>query len=234
MSEAGSAKEEQVKEDAWAARCLLRACRAATLSTVWQGQPFAALVTPATTGSGEILLLLSDLSEHTRHLRAEPRCNLLVVGAPVEANPQTAPRVSISGTAAVARDQALLERYLSVHPYAELYAGFGDFNLWRITPVSARFVGGFARAATLGAADLLADATVAARITAAAAPLLTSAPVWLDHVAARAGLGPKWQLAGLDLDGVDLVRGEESVRLSFPRPVAAGEVLEEFLASWAK
>ena len=149
MAEAGSVKEE--------VRRLLQECRVAALATVAEGQPFAALVTPAVLASGEILLLLSDLSEHTRHLRAESRCNLLVVGTPAEANPQTAPRVSISGTAVVIENKELMERYLEVHPYAELYATFGDFHLWRFTPVSALFVGGFARAARLGAGDLLVD-----------------------------------------------------------------------------
>jgi putative heme iron utilization protein len=146
MAEAGSVKEE--------VRRLLRECRVATLSTLAEGQPFGSLVTPATLATGELLLLLSDLAEHTRHLRAEPRCNLLVVGQTAEENPQTAPRVSIAGWAAVIENRALMERYLAVHPYAELYASFDDFHLWRFTPVSALFVGGFARAARLAAADL--------------------------------------------------------------------------------
>ena len=58
------------------ARRLLRAARSGTLATVSPSgdgcQPFASLITPAIAGDGGILLLLSDLSEHTRHLRAEP------------------------------------------------------------------------------------------------------------------------------------------------------------------
>ncbi|MBN8900953.1 MAG: pyridoxamine 5'-phosphate oxidase family protein, partial [Rhodospirillales bacterium] len=63
---------------AWQARRLLRAARSATLASSAEGQPFASLVTPATTADLGLLLLLSDLSEHTRHLRADPRCALLV------------------------------------------------------------------------------------------------------------------------------------------------------------
>ena len=40
------------------------------------------------------LLWLSTLSEHTRHLRAEPRCALLFAGAAAEANPQTVHRLT--------------------------------------------------------------------------------------------------------------------------------------------
>ncbi len=78
---------------AWAARKLLRAARVGSLASAMQGQPFASMVTPATAPDLTLLLLLSDLSEHTRHLRGEPRCSLLVWGAAEGANPQTAPRV---------------------------------------------------------------------------------------------------------------------------------------------
>ena len=56
------------------ARALLRASRGGTLATQSEGLPFASLITPATAPDGSVLMLLSGLSEHTRHLRDEPRC----------------------------------------------------------------------------------------------------------------------------------------------------------------
>ena len=112
---------------AWEARKLLRAARVGTLASVMDSQPFASLITPACAPDLSVLLLLSDLSEHTRHLRADPRCSVLVAGAPEGANPQTAPRVTVTGLAEVAADPALKSRYLAVHPYAGLYAGFQRF-----------------------------------------------------------------------------------------------------------
>ena len=52
---------------------------------------------------------------------------------------------------------ALKARFLAKHPYAALYADFGDFALWRITPAAAQLVGGFARALRLRGAELLPD-----------------------------------------------------------------------------
>ena len=117
---------------AFEARCLVRSAASATLATQAAGQPFASLVTPATTGDLAVLLLLSSLSEHTRQLRAEPRCALLFQGQAAEANPQTAPRVTLTGLAAPvpeAEVPALKARFLAKHPYAALYADFGDFAL---------------------------------------------------------------------------------------------------------
>ena len=145
-------------DHAWEARRLLRAARVGTLASVADGQPFASLVTPACAPDLSLLLLLSDLSEHTRHLRAEPRCSVLVAGTPVRRQPadraaRQRHRVWRNGSSIA----ALKARYLAVHPYAAMYADFGDFSLWRIRPLGGLYVGGFGRAARLRAADLAPD-----------------------------------------------------------------------------
>lgn len=225
MAEPNLTKEQQLQHDAWLARRLLRGAKSAVLSTQTAGQPFAALVTPAVAPDGAILLLLSRLSEHTRHLLADPRCALLVAGQAETANPQTAPRVAVTGTAAVvARDQpdhgGLLACFLTWHPYAQLYAGFADFELWRITPGAGMFVGGFARATRLRGADLRSDPLLPRRVAGETLP-------WLDRLTARKGIGTGWHLAGVDGEGVVLGRGEgetaESCRLDFSAPLAAGD-----------
>jgi hypothetical protein len=81
------------------ARRLIRGSAAATLATGAGGAPFAALVTPAAAPDLSALMLLSSLSEHTRQLQAEPRCALLFLGAAEGPNPQTAPRVTLTGLA---------------------------------------------------------------------------------------------------------------------------------------
>src|SRR5437588_767164 len=96
---------------AWQARKLLRGARAGTLATVVGGQPFASLVTPACAPDLSVLMLLSGLSEHTRHLRAEPRCALLVAGTAETPNPQTAPRLSVTGIAETVEDAGLKARW---------------------------------------------------------------------------------------------------------------------------
>ena len=211
------------------ARRLLRAARVGTLATVSPpadgGQPFASLVTPAIAGDGAILLLLSDLSEHTRHLRAEPRCSLLVVGPAQSANPQTAPRVTVTGLAAVSDTAADRTRFLAVHPYAALYAGFGDFHLWRIVPRGGLLVGGFARANRLRADDLIPGAVAAAAIEAAEASILSHCNN--DHADAMAAIGAAasgragaWRMATADTEGFDLALDETTLRVNFSAPVA--------------
>lgn len=205
------------------ARRLLRAARSGTLATQADGQPFAALVTPATAPDLFILLWLSALSEHTRHLRAEPRCALLVAGAPADGvNPQTAPRVTVTGIAEVVEDAALKARWLAVHPYASLYAEFPDFALWRIRPLGGQFVGGFARAHRLRAGDLTPDPASVAAIAAADEIMAHVNSDHPDALAAIAGVDAPCRIVAVDVDGFDLATDEAAPvrRIAFPEPVA--------------
>jgi len=224
------AAQEQIDE----ARTLIRGARAATLATQLDGQPFAALVTPATAPDLSPLLLISGLSEHTRHLKADPRCALLITGQATDENPQTAPRVSVTGLAApVPEDEApaLKARWLARHPYAALYADFADFALWRIRIGGALLVGGFARATRLRPSDLAPDPAAVETIAAAGSDIL--AHVNADHAEAvgliaerlPGGAAGAWRMAAVDVDGCDLSDGNRTVRLAFPAPVRdAGDV----------
>lgn len=216
---------------AWATRKLLRAARAGTLATVKQGQPFASLVTPATAPDLSLLLLLSDLSEHTRHLRDEPRCSVLVCGTAADANPQTAPRASITGLVERVEEAGLKARYLALHPYAALYAGFGDFAIWRIRPFGGSFVGGFARAARLRAADLTPEPAAVAAIEATEAEIIAHCNAGHpDAMAAIAGGGADWRMVAVDVDGCDLAAGETVRRFAWSAPVAdPGGVRKELI-----
>jgi putative heme iron utilization protein len=206
------------------ARRLLRAARSGALATQVDGQPFAALVTPATAPDLSILLWLSMLSEHTRQLRTEPRCALMVVGNPADGvNPQTAPRVAVTGIAEAIGDAALKARWLAVHPYAALYADFADFSLWRIRLLGGQLVGGFARAHRLRASDLTLDAASVAAVAAAADEIMTH--VNTDHpdaLAAIAGADAACRMVAVDIDGFDLATDDASPvrRIAFPEPVA--------------
>jgi putative heme iron utilization protein len=205
----------------FAARCLFRAAAASTLATQGDGQPFASLVTHAMAPDGALLLWLSTLSQHTRQLAREPRCALMAQGQPTSANPQTAPRATITGLAEQIEDPALKARWLARHPYAALYADFGDFGLWRVVPQSGLLVGGFAAAHRLRQADLAPDATAVAALAAAEAEII--AHVNADHpetLALLAGSDAGWRMVALDGDGFDMAAGDLLQRHAFTKPVA--------------
>ena len=208
-------------DHAWEARKLLRAARVGTLASSAQGQPYASLVTPACAPDLSLLLFLSDLSEHTRHLRADARCSVLVVGAAESANPQTAPRVTVTGVAEPLAEPALKSRYLAVHPYAAMYAQFADFSIWRIRPMGGLYVGGFARAKRLRMADLAPEVASVAAVGSAVAGIMSHCNA--DHpdaLAAIAGVPGSWRMVAVDVDGCDLADGERVLRIHWSAPVA--------------
>ncbi|MBU6497622.1 MAG: pyridoxamine 5'-phosphate oxidase family protein [Rhodospirillales bacterium] len=218
---ANEAADSAARAAGWQARLLLRGARMGSLATASGGQPFVALVTPATAPDLSVLLLLSSLSEHTRQLQAEPRCALLVSGPPEGANPQTAARLTVTGLAEPAPDAALKARWLARHPYAALYADFADFSLWRMRPLAGLLVGGFARATRLRQASLLPNAAAVAAVAAAEEGILAHCNAdHADALAAIAGVGGAWRMVACDVDGCDLACGETVRRIDWAGPVA--------------
>ena len=214
----------------WQARCLLRAARAATLATAEDGQPYAALVTPAPAPDLTLLMLLSGLSAHTRHLAKDGRCALMVTGEATGANPQTAPRLTVLGVATPEPDAALKARWMARHPYAGFYAELGDFRLLRLRSTGGQFIGGFASAHRLSAAELTPDPAAVAAVLAAEGSILEH--VNADHTEALARIAgsPGWRMAAVDVDGCDLVREEAVLRVPWSAPIAdAGGVRTELV-----
>jgi putative heme iron utilization protein len=119
------------------------------------GWPFASLVSYGLSRRGEPLFLLSELSQHTRNLRADARASLFIQGA-ASRNPQAAPRISLLGTvapnpAAEAPEAAAL--YVAGHPEGKSIAELGGFSFWHMKVEGVHVVAGFARAGWLSAAE---------------------------------------------------------------------------------
>lgn len=108
---------------------------------------------------------VSRLAAHTREMLECPEVCLLITAPETAAMPQALPRVSIPAVAefilAEHPDHAHLKAaYLAKHPQASDLFQLGDFSIVAFTPLSARLVGGFARAHSLRPetlAEALAD-----------------------------------------------------------------------------
>lgn len=239
----GERREEALASAVGESRRIIRAAASASLATSAAGQPFVSLVTPATAPDLTPLLWISTLSEHTRHLAAEPRCALLFTGPAEGSNPQTAPRITITGLAepvAAAEVPALKARWLARHPYAAIYADFADFSLWRIRPQAALYVGGFARALRLRAAQFLPDPGAVSALAAAEAEIVGHMNT--DHPAACANIARAfcgadagaWRMVAVDVDGCDLTDGNQTVRFAFPEALAGAEPVHAALVLAAR
>ena len=220
-----------------AVRALVRRARCGALATALaagDGWPYVSLVTLACDSDLSPILLLSNLADHTRNLRADARASLMVEEASRRANPQTGARVTLVGRVVADAEPRLRRRFLARHPGAALYADFADFHVFRLVIENAHYVGGFGRAQWLAAADLLhgeAAAAIAACEEATLATANAEHPAAIALLASRLlGLpGQGWRLVGIDPDGCDLRRRSRLARLSFARPATDAAMLWEEL-----
>ncbi len=223
-------------------RQLILRARAAMLSTALaakDGWPYGSLVSVALDCDGSPLMLFSTLSDHTRNLAKDSRASLLFEETSRLKNPQTGPRITVTGRVKKTTQDRHRRRFLARHPEAALYAGFGDFNFFRMQVDRAHFVGGFAKAVWLKGADILADAKAAAAVAKAEPAVLehmnTDHPDAVDHYAVtllgRSGRG--WKMTGIDPDGADLRLGGRVARLSFENPVRDRKAVREELVRLA-
>jgi len=144
------------------ARGLLAAARFGALGVIdpATGAPSVSRIAVGTTPQGAPMSLVSTLSGHTRALRANPACSLLVGEPGPKGDPLTHPRLSLHATARFVGREApehagLRAHYLESHPKAALYIDFADFCFVVFDLRGASLNGGFGKAYELTPADHL-------------------------------------------------------------------------------
>jgi putative heme iron utilization protein len=226
------------------AKRLLRATRTGALATLdrQSGHPFASLVTVATDFDGSPLLLMSQLSAHTRNLDADPRCSILLSQGG-KGDPLAHPRLTVTGRAVKQTETAqrtrVRARFLARHPKASLYADFGDFGFWRVEMEAGHLNGGFAKAADYPGTDLLTDLSGAEALIAAEESAVTHMNE--DHQEALSLYATtlagepqgRWRATGLDPEGMDLAAGDLAARLVFPSRITGPGDLRAVLVALA-
>lgn len=210
-------------------RDLLRTLDRASLATGLPGQPaawpYASLVLVAVDHDLSPILLLSDMAEHTKAIKADDRVSLLFDGTGGLDQPLTGPRATVLGRAQRTTDERLHARFLARHPDAAVYAGFKDFGFYRIAVERAHLVGGFGKIRWIGAADFAPPQT--AGLAEAEAGIVEHMNA--DHAdavqlyaAKLIGLtGDGWRMTGIDSEGIDLRRAGSVARLAFDAPLQA-------------
>lgn len=207
------------------ARRLARAQQQAVLSTLslrLEGYPFGSVAPFVLDHAGRPVILISDLAEHTRNLKADPRCSLIV--QPFSPDMQTAGRVTVVGRAERLPDKdALGPRYLRYHPQAQDYFAMHDFAFWRIEPVRIRYIGGFGRIHWIEPeAYLLPEGALAAQEADILAHMNADHPHNLrDYCRHVHGVATEAvEMVGIDPDGFDVRADGRLLRFDFSAPIA--------------
>jgi putative heme iron utilization protein len=216
----------------------MRARDRAALATNLRGAPYASLVLLVADLDASPLLLLSDLAQHSRNIAFDPRVSLLLDATAAHPDPLTGPRLTLIGRAEAVDDARRLGRFTAHHPTSTVYAGFGDFRLYRVVVERGHLVAGFGRIHWIEGSDLLFPAKVG-ELAAAEPEILRHMNE--DHAEtvgqyARRLLdrgGAEWRMTGIDPDGIDLRCKGEIARLEFASPVLTPEAARAALVQLA-
>jgi putative heme iron utilization protein len=214
------------------ARRVMRSADRATFATAQRdagGWPYPSLVLTALDNDASPLLLISDLADHTANIKADPRAGLLFDGTGGLTEPLTGPRVSVLGRMEVTDDPRHRARFLARHESAGLYAGFGDFTVWRMVVERAHLVAGFGRIHWIEGDDLLLRLPDIETLALREADVVEHMNE--DHADAveqyatvlLGQTGGGWKMTGIDPEGCDLRLGGRTARLDFDDPVLDAE-----------
>lgn len=223
------------------ARALIQSERNAVLCTLSKknaGWPFGSIAPYAMTGAGEPVILISEIAEHTRNVRADARASLLIQDSAAMADPQAGARATLMGYAMpvprVYLDDAR-RRYLALFPNSASYFEAHDFSLFQIKVEQVRFIGGFGEIYWLDGREIVDSAA-----NSAIDPLAPRSEMICDHMNedhadalllyAAAFADTKAEAAKMihvDGGGFDMVAvvggSSKHIRIDFPQPVTDSE-----------
>ncbi|MCZ6605945.1 MAG: pyridoxamine 5'-phosphate oxidase family protein [Alphaproteobacteria bacterium] len=186
------------------------------------GWPYGSLVLCATTIEGDPLLLLSDLAEHVKNIRQDDRASLLFDGTGRRADPLSGARASVLGRLRPVKGRArapLMARFLARHQSAELYAGFADFNLYRMRIEAAHLVAGFGKIHWVSKAQMRLQGIDLGAWRAGEGRLVTRLNGPQSPLVAHALGGRPAKVCSVDPEGLDATIGRRQKRIVFDRPV---------------
>lgn len=142
-----------------ATRALL-SCRQAVLATHScniPGFPLTSVVPVGISYDGHVLVLISELAQHTRNLQLDTRMSLMLHDDQ-EHNWQATTRLSVIGHLQALRpDDQQLEHirraYYRMHPELDGFDQQMDFSFWQLKPLRYRLIAGFAQVRWLDQVD---------------------------------------------------------------------------------
>ena len=231
------AETETPPADASSARRIVRRAMKGSLATLEakSGAPYASLVAVATLPDIRPVMAISSLSHHHANIVADPRVSLLFDGTPGTGDALEGGRVTVSGRAVPAGGDTAGSRYMARHPGA-FYTGFGDFGFFEIEIERVHYVAGFGSVRWFRARDFMvhtglvdAEPGIVAHMNADHADAVAAYATGLLGAAAA-----DWRMAGIDVEGADLIADGVALRLDFPEPAADAECARKMLVDLAK
>ncbi len=130
---------------------LFRSSKTGILSTFSQFKkdyPFGSFVTYVTGKSRVLYLYLSDIAQHTKNLKENPKACITIFGINNKGDVQDSKRLTLLGDlkSVSKEEQGVCEnRFFEIMPESKSYSSFHGFNFYKLEINSARWIGGFGK-----------------------------------------------------------------------------------------
>ncbi|WP_410500049.1 HugZ family protein [Chitinibacter sp. S2-10] len=188
---------------------LIRRCRSLALasnSAQMAGYPHVSWLPMIADEAGRPLLIMSRLAEHTQNVLNDSKVSVLLHDDEMGLSKA---RLTILGDLQPATVDALLESRLArYNPELASYLAMGDFAVWRLWPLRARYIAGFGRMGWVEGE--MWD-------SAPSLTLAEEAELLAQFSEPMTGGRPDGEMVGIDLAGYDLRVADRLIRHDFPR-----------------
>lgn len=117
----------------------------ATHSVDVAGYPFGSVVPYCLDHSGQPVILISGLAQHTKNIKANPKVSLTIAKGAEDV--QSEARLTyIADAEDLGRDNTeIADRYFKRFPNMKELGSFGDFSFFRLNLVRGRYIAGFGK-----------------------------------------------------------------------------------------
>lgn len=232
----------------------LRTTRSGVLSTFsekFPGYPFGSVAPFVLDHSGQPIILISSIAEHTQNIIANPKVSLLVFAGNEDL--QASARLTIIGEAKQIGkdDKNFRARYLRYLPQATSYFDMHDFDFYRVEIAHARYIAGFGRMGWISGEGLsnnkLSVSSQVNNLQLAAEETSIIEHMNADHIHSLLAYSKHFhsiiaehaEMLGIDSDGFDakvtISNGETQVlRFNFDHPIHDAPSARAALISMSK
>jgi heme iron utilization protein len=217
-----------------------------TFSAKFSGYPFGSVAPFVLDHSGQPVILISTIAEHTKNIIANPKMSLLVFDGNEDL--QANARLTLIGEAKLIdkEDADLRARYLRYLPQAASYFDMHDFNFYRIEVAHVRYIAGFGKMGWVDGDTMLTLETIENSQLATQETSIIE-HMNADHVHSLIAYSKhfhnvsatKAEMLGIDTDGFDVKIADEQdktqiLRFNFEQAIHDAQSARAALVSMSK
>ena len=229
-----------MSDEALIARRLLNHLNVGVMSTHSidvEGYPFGSIAPYALNYESEPIILISDIAQHTRNIKKNPKVSLTVFDQAAD-DPQSGSRLTWIGDAQSIdpSDIEARDRYLRYFPSAATYFEAHDFSFYSIRLRRARFIGGFGQIYWIDAGAMLVTNPFRETERSIVDHMNQDHHKALLHYAEVLGSTGVDSVAmtGIDSEGFDMLVDRRKLRMDFESPIFTPEAARAALVRLAR